>query len=68
MLAARITLAHFWVSSAMNVAKLVGEPGSIVPPRSAIRAFILESARAALISLLSFPMISTGVSLGAPTP
>ena len=39
-----------------------------MPPRSASRALILGSARAALISLLSLSMISAGVFLGAPTP
>src|SRR5262249_47430086 len=53
MLAARITLAHFSVSSAMNLPKSVGEPASAVPPRSASRAFMLGSARAALLSLWS---------------
>src|SRR5712671_1752504 len=62
------TLAHFSVSSAMSFLKSVGEPGSTVSPRSASRALILESARAALISLLSLSMISAGVFLGAPTP
>ena len=38
------------------------------PPRSASRAFILGSARAALISLLSLSTISAGVFFGAPTP
>ena len=37
-------------------------------PKSASRAFILGSARAALISLLSLSMISVGVLLGAPIP
>src|SRR6516162_3450552 len=68
MLAARITLPHFSVSSAMNLPKSAGEPASIVPPKSASRAFILGSARPALISLLSLSTISTGVFLGAPTP
>src|SRR5262245_36145604 len=68
MLAARITFAHFSVSSAMSLAKSAGEPGSGVPPRSASRALILGSARPALISLLSLSTISTGVSLGAPKP
>src|SRR5947209_5547966 len=63
-----ITLAHFSVSPAMSLPKSAGEPGSTVPPRSASRAFILGSARAALISLLSFPMISAGVFLGTPRP
>src|SRR5712671_3839345 len=68
MLAARTTLAHFSVSSAMSSPKSAGEPESTVPPKSANRAFILESARAALISLLSLPMISVGVLLGVQTP
>ena len=68
MFAARITLPHFSVSSAMSLPKSAGEPRSTVPPRSASRAFNLGSARAALISLLSFSTISVGVFLGAPTP
>jgi hypothetical protein len=39
-----------------------------VLPRSANRAFIAGLASAALISLLSVPMISAGVFLGAPMP
>src|SRR5262249_9704082 len=42
--------------------------GSGVPPRSARRAFILGSSRAALTSLLSSSTISAGVAFGAPTP
>src|SRR5215470_5935790 len=53
MLAARITLPHFSVSSAISLPKSAGEPGSTVPPRSASRALILGSARPALISVLS---------------
>jgi hypothetical protein len=53
MLAARITLAHFSVSSAMNLPKPVGDKANTVPPKSAIRAFSLWSARPRLISLLS---------------
>src|SRR6476620_12107297 len=68
MLAARITLAHFSVSSAMSLPKSPGDPGSTVLPRSANRPLILESARPALISLLSLSMISAGVFLGAPMP
>ena len=68
MLAARITLPHFSVSSAMSLPKSAGEPASTVPPRSASRALILGSARPALISLLSLSTISAGVFLGAPTP
>jgi hypothetical protein len=44
------TLAHFSVSLAKSLAKSAGEPGSGVPPSSAIRAFILGSAKAALSS------------------
>jgi hypothetical protein len=43
MLAARITLPHFSVSSAMSLPKSAGEPTSGVLPRSASRALILES-------------------------
>src|SRR6516165_6979733 len=68
MLAAKITLPHFMVSSAISLAKSAGEPASTVPPRSASRDFILGSARAALISLLSLSAISVGVFLGAPMP
>src|SRR5262245_26980527 len=68
MLAARITLPRFSVSSAMSLPKSAGEPVITVPPRSASRAFIVGSARAALISLLSLSTISAGVAFGAPTP
>src|SRR5215470_17539600 len=63
-----ITLPHFSVSSAISFPNSAGEPGSAVPPRSARRAFILGAARPALISLLSFSMISAGVFFGAPKP
>jgi hypothetical protein len=49
MLAARITLAHFSVSSAMNLPKPAGYKANTVPPKSAI----WWSARPRLISLLS---------------
>ena len=68
ILAARITFAHFSVSSRMSLPKSAGEPGSTVPPRSANRALTLGSASAALISALSFSMIAGGVSLGATSP
>src|SRR5262245_17411405 len=68
MLAARITLAHFSVSSAISFPNSAGDPGSATPPRSARRAFILGSSRAALTSLLSVSMILAGVFLGAPIP
>ena len=62
------TLAHFSVSSATSLPKSAGEPASAVPPRSAIRALILGSARTALIASLSRPTIAGGVPLGALTP
>src|SRR5262249_41403770 len=68
MLAARITLAHFSVSSAISFPNSAGESASAAPPRSASRALILGSARPALISLLSLSIICDGVFLGAPTP
>src|SRR5215475_8212644 len=66
ILAARITLAHFSVSSAMSLLKSEGEPTNAVPPSSTSRDLILGSARPALISWLSRSMISVGVFLGAP--
>ena len=68
MLAARITLAHFSVSSAISLPNSAGEPAITVPPRSASRALSWGSARAALISLLSLLTISAGVPVGPPTP
>src|SRR5712671_1690827 len=68
ILAARITLPHFSVSSPINLRKSVGEPASGGPPRSASRALILASANEALISLLSRSTISAGVALGAAMP
>ena len=68
MLAVRITLPHFSVSSAMSLPKSEGEPAITVPPRSASRALSWGSARAALISLLSLLTISAGVPEGPPTP
>src|SRR3954466_1227758 len=57
------TLPHFSVSSAMSFLKSAGEPASTAPARSASRAFILGSARPALISWLSFSITSAGVFL-----
>src|SRR6266568_2519426 len=68
ILASRITLPHFSVSSAMSLPKSAGEPPSAVPSRWASRALNAGSASAALISLLSLSMISVGVFLGAPRP
>src|ERR1700680_1046061 len=68
MLAARITLPHFSVSSAMNFPKAAGVIDIGEPPRSAILAFIVGSASSASISPLSVSMIGAGVFLGAPRP
>src|SRR5262245_35812524 len=68
ILAVRITFAHFSVSSAMSFPNPAGVSGSGTPPRSSSRCFILGSARAVLISLLSFSTMSVGVLLGAPMP
>src|SRR5215468_6118013 len=68
MFAARITLAHFSVSSVMSVLKSADEPPRIIPPRSASCVFSLGSARPALISLLSLSTIPAGVLAGAPKP
>src|SRR5262249_50608553 len=62
------TLRHLSVSSAMNFPKSVGEPVNTAAPRSVRRFFMLESTRAALISLLSFSTISVGVALGTTIP
>src|SRR5205085_6055809 len=43
-----ITLAHFSVSSAMNLPNSAGDSAKGVPPKSAIRSFNLGSARPAL--------------------
>src|SRR5262245_31160467 len=67
ILAARITLPHFSVSSAISFRKSTGEPARI-EPCSARRALIFGSARAALISRLSLSMIAVGVLMGAPIP
>src|SRR5262249_42737678 len=66
--AARITLAHFSVSSARSLPNAAGVSASAVPPRSAKRALILGSARPIAISPLSLSTIAAGVFLGAPTP
>src|SRR5262245_29783123 len=68
MLAARTTLAHFSVSSAMNLPNSAGDIGIGTPPRSASRFLIVGSARPALIASLSLSTISVGVFLGAPMP
>src|SRR5262249_25832226 len=68
MLASRITLLHFSVSAAMSLAKSEDEPVTISLPNSAIRAFTIGSARAALTSRLIRSTISAGVPFGTPIP
>src|SRR5215472_4586178 len=59
---------HFSVSSARSLPKSVDVIGRGTVPRSASRAFIPDSARAAMISLLSRSTISAGTFLGPPSP
>ena len=69
MPAALITLAHLAMSSAIilpNSAGVIG--GSGVAPRPSSRCWMVASATAALICLLSVAMISGGVPFGAPMP
>ena len=68
MLAVRMTLLHFSVSSAMCFPKSAGVPPRTIPLSSAKRALMLVSASATLISPLSLSMISAGVLLGAAMP
>src|SRR5215831_9680315 len=68
MLAARITLPHFSVVSASRMKNSAGVSANAVQPKSAKRALILGSARAAATSLLSLSTIAVDVSFGAPTP
>src|SRR5262245_38934332 len=66
MSAARITLLHFSVSLTMKVSKSAEEPANIALPRSERRACTWDSARIALISLLSLSTIAPGVLLRRP--
>src|SRR6266404_3212347 len=68
MLAARITLPHFSVSSAISLPNSAGDSVREVPPTSASCASILGLASAAFISLLSLSTISEGMFFGAPIP
>src|SRR5262245_45696134 len=62
------TLPHLSGSLTVRLPNSAGDPPSGVSPTSASRAFVLESPRTALISLLSLSTISAGVFLGAPMP
>src|SRR5262249_60697307 len=66
--AARITLPHFSVSSAISLPYSAGEPDSGVPPMSRSRDLIVGSARPAFIFLLSRSMIAAAVPFDAATP
>src|SRR5215831_19437954 len=68
MLASRITLPHFSVSSAMSLPKSADVIDIRSTPKPASRVFMRGSAATALISLLSLSITSAGVSFGAPTP
>src|SRR5262249_28849940 len=58
MLALRITLAHFSVSSAISLPRSAGAIGIGAAPKSASRALNLRSARLALISFFCFLLLS----------
>src|SRR5262245_65715749 len=62
------TLPHLPVSSVMNLLKSAEVIGFGVTPSWINRSLILGSARAALIALFSWSMISMGVLRGAPRP
>src|SRR5262245_61658639 len=68
MLAAKITLPHFMVSSAISLAKSAGEPGRPVAQSLASSDWKLASVRLALYCVLHILMISAGVFLVAPMP
>jgi hypothetical protein len=64
MLAARITFAHFSVSSPTNFSNSAGGIGIGTAPKSARLALNFGSARVAPVSLLSLSMTSAGVPAG----
>jgi len=68
ILPARITLAHLSVSSTIYLSNSPGVIGLGMLPRSAKRTLIFGSAKAALISLLSFSTMTAGIAFGAPMP
>ena len=68
ILATRITLPHFSVSSEINLPKSAGEPASTVPARLASFVSRLASAMLTLTAVFSFSMTSAGVFFGAPMP
>src|SRR5262245_52228228 len=68
MLAPRITLPHFSVSSTMIFPYSSGVNGTVSVPSAANCDLILGSLRPAFTSVLSFSIMSAGVPLGAPNP
>src|SRR5262249_37513827 len=68
MLAARITFAHFSVSSATNFPNSAGVIGMGSPASSARRACNFGSANTAFTAWFSFSTIVGGVPLGAAIP
>src|SRR5262249_57689998 len=68
MLAARITLPHFSVSSVTSLPKSAGDAAWMRNPRSSYFALISGRARDALISLLSTSTISAGIFFGPAMP
>ena len=68
MLANLMTLPHLATSAAVNWPNAAAEPGSAVPPRLAIFAFIAASARPNWISWLSRSMRLGGTFFGATRP
>src|SRR5262249_16095796 len=68
MLAARITLPHLSVSSAMSFPNSMSDIGIGSAPSCASRSLIFGSGSPELTSLLSLPMISGDVFFCGPTP
>src|SRR6516165_2198437 len=68
ILAAKITLLHFFTSSEISLAKSSGDPARVVPPRLASCAWSFGTAILTLTSLFSFSMTSAGVRFGPQMP
>jgi len=68
ILAAKITLLHFFTSSEISLAKSSGDPARVVPPRLASCAWSFGAAILTLTSLFSFWMTSAGVRFGPQMP
>src|SRR6516162_5614459 len=68
ILAAKITLLHFFTSSEISLAKSAGDPPRTVPPRLANCAWSFGSAMLTLTPLFSISMTSSGVRFGPQMP